>query len=99
MCIRDRFRSVDERHAVSCSVKASTGHLYPLERSFVFIHKPTLVLRFEDVAAVEFERFSGSPAGAATEEGAFFEATLRRPSKRALSSPRERARGRLFSSL
>ena len=35
-----KFRSSDGRHAVSCSVKASTGQLYPLERSLAFIHKP-----------------------------------------------------------
>uniref|UniRef100_A0A7S3JR02 FACT complex subunit SSRP1 n=1 Tax=Aureoumbra lagunensis TaxID=44058 RepID=A0A7S3JR02_9STRA len=61
-----KFKSSDDRHAVSCSVKARTGQLYPLERSFVFIHQPTLVLRFEDIAAVEFERFSGYGQGSAT---------------------------------
>ncbi|KAH8058667.1 hypothetical protein JL722_5895 [Aureococcus anophagefferens] len=61
-----KFRSNDDRHAVNCSVKASTGQLYPLERSLVFVHKPTLVLRFEDVASVEFERFSGYGQGSAT---------------------------------
>ena len=61
-----KFRSSDDRHAVNCSVKASTGQLYPLERSFVFVHKPTLVLRFEDVSNVEFERFSGYGQGSAT---------------------------------
>mmetsp|Transcript_7860 Transcript_7860/g.23389 ORF Transcript_7860/g.23389 Transcript_7860/m.23389 type:complete len:682 (-) Transcript_7860:48-2093(-) len=61
-----KFRSASGRHAVPCSVKASTGQLYPLERSFVFIHKPTLVLRFEHVASVEFERFSGYGQGSAT---------------------------------
>ena len=53
-----KFRSSDGRHAVSCSVKASTGQLYPLERSLAFIHKPTS-LAFEDISAVEFERFTG----------------------------------------
>ena len=61
-----KFRSFNEQHAINCSVKARTGQLYPLERSFVFIHQPTLVLRFEDVAAVEFERFSGYGQGSAT---------------------------------
>lgn len=53
-----KFESIDERKCISCSYKAKGGYLYPLERSFVFIHQPTLVLRFEDIASVEFERFS-----------------------------------------
>mmetsp|Transcript_16453 Transcript_16453/g.49540 ORF Transcript_16453/g.49540 Transcript_16453/m.49540 type:complete len:686 (-) Transcript_16453:49-2106(-) len=61
-----KFRAADNRHAVNASVKANTGQLYPLERSFVFIHKPTIVVRFEDVASVEFERFSGYGQSSAT---------------------------------
>jgi len=61
-----KFRSADGRHAVSCSVKASTGQLYPLERSLAFIHKPTLIIKFEDISAVEFERFTGYGQGSAT---------------------------------
>ncbi|KAJ1447138.1 hypothetical protein M885DRAFT_543858 [Pelagophyceae sp. CCMP2097] len=61
-----KFRSFDDRHAITCSLKAKTGQLYPLERSFVFIHQPTMSLKFEDVASVEFERFSGYGEGTAT---------------------------------
>jgi structure-specific recognition protein 1 len=61
-----KFRSSDGRHAVSCSVKASTGQLYPLERSLAFIHKPTLIIKFEDISAVEFERFTGYGQSSAT---------------------------------
>ncbi|KAJ8599332.1 hypothetical protein CTAYLR_005365 [Chrysophaeum taylorii] len=53
-----KFKTADDRHQISCSVKAKTGHLYPLEKSFVFIHQPTLVLRFEDISSVEFDRFN-----------------------------------------
>ena len=51
---------------MSCSVKASTGQLYPLERSLAFIHKPTLIIKFEDISAVEFERFTGYGQSSAT---------------------------------
>lgn len=57
-----KFESIDGRKAISCSLKAKSGHLYPLERSFVFIHQPTLVLRFEDISSVEFERFAKGSA-------------------------------------
>ncbi|XP_059146282.1 FACT complex subunit SSRP1-like [Physella acuta] len=46
--------------AVSCSYKAATGLLYPLERGFIFVHKPPLHIRFDEVANVNFARSAGS---------------------------------------
>ena len=45
--------------AVSCSYKAASGFLYPLERGFIFVHKPPLHIRFEEVAFVNFARSQG----------------------------------------
>uniref|UniRef100_A0A0B7A0T5 FACT complex subunit SSRP1 n=1 Tax=Arion vulgaris TaxID=1028688 RepID=A0A0B7A0T5_9EUPU len=45
---------------VSCSYKAATGLLYPLERGFIFVHKPPLHIRFDEVASVNFARSAGS---------------------------------------
>jgi hypothetical protein len=42
---------------VKCAYKANEGHLYPLEKSFVFIHKPPLMIRFEEIESVEFQRY------------------------------------------
>ncbi|XP_021364929.1 FACT complex subunit SSRP1-like isoform X2 [Mizuhopecten yessoensis] len=47
-------------NAVSCSYKAATGFLYPLERGFIFIHKPPMHIRFDEVASVNFARSAGS---------------------------------------
>ena len=47
-------------NAISCSYKAATGFLYPLERGFIFIHKPPLHIRFDEVAAVNFARSAGN---------------------------------------
>ncbi|CAK9291453.1 unnamed protein product [Gordionus sp. m RMFG-2023] len=44
---------------ISCSYKAVAGYLYPLERCFVFVHKPPLAIRFDEVASVNFARSSG----------------------------------------
>jgi structure-specific recognition protein 1 len=33
--------------------------LYPLEKSFVFIHKPPVLIRFDEVDSVEFQRYAG----------------------------------------
>ncbi|KAI8783219.1 FACT complex subunit SSRP1 [Biomphalaria glabrata] len=46
--------------AVSCSYKAATGLLYPLERGFIFVHKPPIHIRFDEVASVNFARSAGS---------------------------------------
>ena len=51
------FISSRETNAVRCSLKANDGLLYPLAKSFIFIHKPTVILKFEDVESIEFQRY------------------------------------------
>ncbi|XP_050508610.1 uncharacterized protein LOC126885869 isoform X12 [Diabrotica virgifera virgifera] len=46
--------------AISCSFKAKAGLLYPLERGFIYVHKPTIHITFEDMASVNFARAGGS---------------------------------------
>ncbi|TMW53241.1 hypothetical protein DOY81_001657 [Sarcophaga bullata] len=46
--------------AVGCSFKAAAGYLYPLERGFIYIHKPPIHIRFEEIASVNFARSGGS---------------------------------------
>ncbi|XP_046582983.1 FACT complex subunit SSRP1-like [Haliotis rubra] len=46
--------------AIGCSYKAATGLLYPLERGFIFVHKPPIHIRFDEIAAVNFARSSGN---------------------------------------
>lgn len=46
--------------AVGCSFKAAAGYLYPLERGFIYVHKPPMHIRFEEVASVNFARGGGS---------------------------------------
>ncbi|EPZ36196.1 High mobility group (HMG) box domain-containing protein [Rozella allomycis CSF55] len=41
---------------IKCSMKASEGTLYPLERSFLFIPKPTIFMPHSDISSVEFSR-------------------------------------------
>ncbi|XP_012942968.2 FACT complex subunit SSRP1 [Aplysia californica] len=54
------FVGHSQAQAVSCSYKAATGLLYPLERGFIFVHKPPLHIRFDEVANVNFARSAGS---------------------------------------
>ncbi|XP_012256415.2 FACT complex subunit Ssrp1 [Athalia rosae] len=46
--------------AVGCSFKAAAGYLYPLERGFIYVHKPPIHIRFEEIASVNFARGGGS---------------------------------------
>ncbi|XP_049296384.1 FACT complex subunit Ssrp1 [Anopheles funestus] len=46
--------------AIGCSFKAAAGYLYPLERGFIYVHKPPVHIRFEEIATVNFARSGGS---------------------------------------
>ncbi|XP_046399904.1 FACT complex subunit Ssrp1 [Ischnura elegans] len=46
--------------AVSCSYKAAAGLLYPLERGFIYVNKPPVHIRFEEITCVNFARSGGS---------------------------------------
>ncbi|XP_050457726.1 FACT complex subunit Ssrp1 [Cataglyphis hispanica] len=46
--------------AISCSFKAAAGYLYPLERGFIYVHKPPIHIRFEEIASVNFARGGSS---------------------------------------
>uniref|UniRef100_A0A0P4W9E7 FACT complex subunit SSRP1 n=1 Tax=Scylla olivacea TaxID=85551 RepID=A0A0P4W9E7_SCYOL len=44
---------------ISCSYKAAAGYLYPLERGLIYVHKPPVHIRFDEISSVNFAR-SGS---------------------------------------
>uniref|UniRef100_T1IR25 FACT complex subunit SSRP1 n=1 Tax=Strigamia maritima TaxID=126957 RepID=T1IR25_STRMM len=46
--------------ALSCSYKATAGFLYPLEKDFIYVHKPTIHIWFAEVAGINFGRGGGS---------------------------------------
>ena len=45
--------------AVSCGHKSNTGFLYPLDKGLIFVHKPTVYVKYEQIACVNFDRVSG----------------------------------------
>jgi len=55
------FKSGANSCSITCSYKASNGLLYPLERGFIFVHKPAVHIRFDEIANVNFAR--GSTTG------------------------------------
>merc|ERR1712223_2049501 len=46
--------------ALTCSHKAASGFIYPLERGLIFIYKPPIYLRYDEIKSVSFERSGGS---------------------------------------
>ena len=57
--IPGKFANANAQPYVKCALRANEGLLYPLEKQFVFIHKPPVLIRFNEVESVEFERYAG----------------------------------------
>lgn len=56
----NHFKSKGGQPCVKASVKAQAGWLYMLKQSLIFIPKPILYFRIEEVQAVEFHRINAS---------------------------------------
>jgi structure-specific recognition protein 1 len=52
------FKNAKGASSVRCSLKASEGYLYPLERCLIFIHKPVVYIALEDIKSVECSRIA-----------------------------------------
>lgn len=52
------FQSRFLQAGVACSLKASEGYLYPLDRSFLFVTKPTVYIPYSEVSSVTMSRTS-----------------------------------------
>ncbi|SAM07010.1 hypothetical protein [Absidia glauca] len=57
------YRSHHGAHALKCSMKANEGYLYPLEKSFLFIPKPTTFIPFNEIGVVNFTRVGTQSGG------------------------------------
>ncbi|CAI8048938.1 FACT complex subunit SSRP1 [Geodia barretti] len=54
------FKNSNEQCAISCSNRATSGYLYPLDKGFIFVHKPAVYIKFDAIVSVNFARMSGS---------------------------------------
>jgi structure-specific recognition protein 1 len=52
--IPSEFKSNNKDDAIKCSVKAYDGYLYPLKSSIIFIHKPVIYMKHQEIKYVEF---------------------------------------------
>jgi structure-specific recognition protein 1 len=57
--IPGKFTNAGQQACLHCSVRANEGLLYPLEKQFVFIHKPPIIVKFKEISSVEFQRYAG----------------------------------------
>jgi len=64
--VPNTFKSSVDAFAIRCSLKANEGFLYPLERSFFFVHKPPTHIRFEEIDTVEFARVNTTSSSTST---------------------------------
>lgn len=60
------FSSHHQQQGVKCSIKASEGHLYCLDRAFLFVPKPATYISFENVAVVTMSRVGGAVSASRT---------------------------------
>ncbi|TNN77658.1 FACT complex subunit SSRP1 [Liparis tanakae] len=75
---------------ITCSYKASSGLLYPLERGFIYVHKPPVHLRFEEISSVNFAR------GTTTTRSFDFEIETKQGNQFTFSSIEREEYGKLF---
>ncbi|KAK9239205.1 hypothetical protein V1525DRAFT_398834 [Lipomyces kononenkoae] len=61
-----QFQSAHGQAGVKCSLKASEGYLYFLEKGFLFIPKPTVYMAHSDVSSVTLSRVGGSVSSSRT---------------------------------
>ena len=57
--ISKNYKTRSGAHAINCALRANPGLLYPLEKAFLLIHKPPVLVRFDEVACVNFARVFG----------------------------------------
>lgn len=60
LIVSETFKSASGSPCFRCSYKAESGHFYPLEDYFVFIHKPVIIIKYQDVSSISIGRTVGA---------------------------------------
>ncbi|KAK5158028.1 FACT complex subunit [Recurvomyces mirabilis] len=60
------FTSHHGQSGVKCSIKANEGHLYCLDRAFLFVPKPATYISFDNVAVITMSRVGGAISASRT---------------------------------
>ena len=60
------FMSHHQQSGVKCSVKASEGYLFCLDKSFMFVPKPAQYISFENISVIVLSRVGGAISASRT---------------------------------
>jgi structure-specific recognition protein 1 len=60
------FESHHRLKGVKCSIKASEGYLFPLERAFMFVPKPAQWISYENISIIVLSRVGGAISASRT---------------------------------
>lgn len=60
------YSSHHQQSGVKCSIKANEGHLFCLERAFLFVPKPATYLAFDNIASITMSRVGGAVSASRT---------------------------------
>ncbi|KAJ0116530.1 hypothetical protein J7T55_007510 [Diaporthe amygdali] len=60
------FETHRQQQAIKCTIKASEGFLYLLEKAFMFVPKPATYISYEQTQSVTFSRVSGAVSALST---------------------------------
>ena len=58
--IPSEFKTSKDENAIKCSKGAKQGYLFVMSKSLLFIFKPVIHIKFEDIARVEFHRITNT---------------------------------------
>ncbi|KAM4636764.1 FACT complex subunit SSRP1 [Discoglossus pictus] len=84
------FQGHSGAQCITCSYKATSGLLYPLERGFIYVHKPPVHVRFDEINSVNFAR------GTTTTRSFDFEIETKQATVYTFSSIEREEYGKLF---
>ncbi|EFQ28629.1 structure-specific recognition protein [Colletotrichum graminicola M1.001] len=60
------FQTHRNQFGIKCSIKASEGFLYCLEKAFMFVPKPATYIAYEQTASITFSRVGGAVSALST---------------------------------
>jgi len=60
------FVSHHQQSGVKCSIKANEGHLFCLDKSFIFVPKPATYISFDNIQVITMSRVGGAMAASRT---------------------------------
>ena len=59
-------QSHHQQSGVKCSIKANEGHLFCLDKSFMFVPKPASYIAFENISVIVMSRVGGAISASRT---------------------------------